>query len=492
MTSEDGFTLVEVMVAIVVLLVGVLGTVMMIDGANAQTSRTKAREGATALARTVLEVARGVPYEDLTSARVVTELNGRSGFADVDVVATGHQIESRGFTYTVVPAVCSMDDPKDALGAHDIGVPFCADSDVLVGTPSKVDRNPDDYRRMTVSLSWRSGSAPVDSTVQTGIMTNPVGGLGPSVVSLTPDTPNVPTISSASTTEALYDVRTSKPAAEVTWSINGRELGSADGEETDWDFAWNLGHVDTPYFYDCTYVLQAVAFDDTGRSGASKALTVSVNRRVPFAPDNFDGGLNLSEGPGGLRRVDLQWDANRECDVQSYKVYRGVDGGPIDQEVCVVGSDDPTQCVDDDAPATGALQYQVRAFDANPTGGDASPVLNVHDGNLNPPDAPTDLVACAGGNPDCFDIDGELAPGGTTVLSWTAPTDPDGDAIAFYRVYRGGNTYGDRLDVLYPVAGKPLVFVDTTVTGSPQYYVSAVDGHFGESALAGPISLGAP
>ena len=43
--SESGFTLVEVMVAITLLLVGVLGTVTMIDGANAVTTRTKAREG---------------------------------------------------------------------------------------------------------------------------------------------------------------------------------------------------------------------------------------------------------------------------------------------------------------------------------------------------------------------------------------------------------------------------------------------------------------
>ncbi len=44
-------TLIEVMVATMILLVGVLGTVTMIDGANATTSKTKAREGATHLGR---------------------------------------------------------------------------------------------------------------------------------------------------------------------------------------------------------------------------------------------------------------------------------------------------------------------------------------------------------------------------------------------------------------------------------------------------------
>ena len=61
------------MVAIVVLLVGVLGVVVMLDGANAVTSRTKAREGATNLSRSVLELARGA-YRELTANGSVAEL----------------------------------------------------------------------------------------------------------------------------------------------------------------------------------------------------------------------------------------------------------------------------------------------------------------------------------------------------------------------------------------------------------------------------------
>jgi prepilin-type N-terminal cleavage/methylation domain-containing protein len=110
--SESGFTLVEVMVAMSILLIGVLGTVTMIDGANAGTSRTKAREGGTALARSVLEIARAVPYRELTAARVLTELDGHSGLADAKPGQSGHQIVTRGFTYTVTPTACALDDPK--------------------------------------------------------------------------------------------------------------------------------------------------------------------------------------------------------------------------------------------------------------------------------------------------------------------------------------------------------------------------------------------
>jgi prepilin-type N-terminal cleavage/methylation domain-containing protein len=59
-SSEHGFTLVEVLVAIVVLLVGVLGVVSLVDGANAVTSKTRAREGGTNVARTIIEISRSI------------------------------------------------------------------------------------------------------------------------------------------------------------------------------------------------------------------------------------------------------------------------------------------------------------------------------------------------------------------------------------------------------------------------------------------------
>ena len=56
--DQRGFTIVEVMVAMAILLVGLLGTVAMIDGANATTASTRGREGATNLARELVEASR--------------------------------------------------------------------------------------------------------------------------------------------------------------------------------------------------------------------------------------------------------------------------------------------------------------------------------------------------------------------------------------------------------------------------------------------------
>jgi prepilin-type N-terminal cleavage/methylation domain-containing protein len=489
--SQSGFTLVEVMVAITLLLVGVLGTVTMIDGANAVTTETKAREGATALARSVLEISRGVQYRDLTGAEVLAQLATRPGLSDADP-ATGHQVESRNFVYTVTPSVCSMDDAKDGLGDHDEpAVSFCSESSAT----GSDDRNPDDYRRISVALAWAPRGGESDNLVQRALVTNPVGGLGPSVTSLQPDTPDTAAITQSSVESPSYDVTTSGAADTVSWSVDGARLGDASGAGTSWGFNWDLGTADAPEFVDCTYVLQAEAFDEKGRAGTPSALTVTLNRRAPFPPANFAGGRNLN-----LAFVDVQWDHNPECDVAKYRVYRGTEPAAVDTLVCERLKSEPTECVDEGAPSAVTLYYQVVAVDSWPAGGDRegdrSGYLEVGSEEDNEaPAAPASLTVCLGGGVDpCDDIDGNAAPDGTAVLSWPEAVDPDG-TVAFYRVYRAEGaaepgelpTYADRLDILFKVPDKPLVFVDSTAAGTQSYWVSAVDELFGESAPVGPV-----
>src|SRR5213082_1234509 len=113
--DDRGFTLVEVMVAVVLLLVGVLGVVTMVTGANAQTAVTKSREGGTNLAREVLDAARGVDYDnDLTPAASESAIQAQPALADADATAPGWQINRRGVTYTISqPAICIVDGQAD-------------------------------------------------------------------------------------------------------------------------------------------------------------------------------------------------------------------------------------------------------------------------------------------------------------------------------------------------------------------------------------------
>ena len=152
--SQSGFTLIEVLVTIVILMVGILGVVAMVDGANAITTKTKAREGANNVARSVVEVGRAVQYKNLSAAGLYVALQARPALGDSSG-QPGHNIESRGFLYDVSLQVCSMDDPKDNFGAHDGTIEFCPDSDVGTGAGATADRNPDDYKRIAITLTWK-------------------------------------------------------------------------------------------------------------------------------------------------------------------------------------------------------------------------------------------------------------------------------------------------------------------------------------------------
>ena len=126
--GENGFSLIEVLIAMFVIAVGVLGTVALIDRANAQTSGTKVRQTANALLRNLLETSQGLPYAQVASATLVSTLQS-NGFAD-DVPASSStwEIKRNGVTFTIAATACKVDDPSDGQGAHPAGGDFCSDS----------------------------------------------------------------------------------------------------------------------------------------------------------------------------------------------------------------------------------------------------------------------------------------------------------------------------------------------------------------------------
>jgi type IV pilus assembly protein PilV len=114
-TGEDGYTIVEVMVAVVMLVVGVLAMLVMIEGSLASTDRTTSREQATNLARDLLERARQVPYARTTTtaapgaiAATLPENPAVSGSSFV--------VRRRNVNYSVTVSACSIDDPSDGAG----------------------------------------------------------------------------------------------------------------------------------------------------------------------------------------------------------------------------------------------------------------------------------------------------------------------------------------------------------------------------------------
>src|SRR5215213_5413353 len=147
--AQAGFTLIEVLVASFVLMVGAFSAFALLDRANAATNRVRTSDNATNLARELIEGARSVPYEKVSSPGVVSELQALPGLDDIDGGA--YTIRRNGTTYAVGIDVCIMDDPKDGGGPRPTTATFCANS-APAGT---TDKNPEDYKRITVIVTWK-------------------------------------------------------------------------------------------------------------------------------------------------------------------------------------------------------------------------------------------------------------------------------------------------------------------------------------------------
>ena len=289
-SGSAGFTLLEVMFAATLLVVGMVGLLGLLDAANAGTARVRALEGATTLARQVTEAARSVPYSELTPQTIEASLQRRPGLEDQSA-GLDWTIERRGFRYTVTAAACTADDPADGTGAHPAGV-FCPGA----GPDGTADRNPDDYKRVRVDVSWDSGSS-VRRVRQVALISNPGSFGGPSITDLTlvsptssPVTSEVPEIGLAATT--------SSPATSVTWSVDGVVQTTANGSSTSWWFAWPVSELG-----DGTHLVSAQAFDLGGLSGAMRSLTITLNRFRASAPTGLAGGRNGS-------MVEFEWLPN--------------------------------------------------------------------------------------------------------------------------------------------------------------------------------------
>jgi prepilin-type N-terminal cleavage/methylation domain-containing protein len=506
LSDQRGFTLVEVMVAVMLLIVGVLGAVSLIDGANQATAATKSREGGTNLAREILDGARAVDYEKLTSADAPGQLQTQPGLNDSDPAA-GWQVARRGIAYTLSALpICKIDDGKDGFGDHSDGG-FCASSS-STGTQ---DNNPDDFRRMDVKVDWSVGA--VKSSVrQTTLIINPNGGLGPATKTFCvtgvpatgsttcPGTP-IGVVSNLSDMNVSFAATTAN-AATLHWQADdansqGDATATPSGSSTSWTFDWSLKTVgafvcgsNPNWTLDGNYLVSAQGFDAAGIPGQLKSLTVTVNRSLPSNPCNFEGGFNdpATGGPPVPDKapvVDLQWKANPERDIVGYRVYRRrTITESVDPLVCPLKSE--TSCFDANPldPSTyPVVQYYVQAVDKDPATGALR-----EDANTTP--ITIDLLLLQTGNqrPTAPGSVTATTSGGLPTLSWTASTDPNAiDAIRFYRIYRDGAAYADRYDKTGD--GTTLSYTDSDPgSGGHTYYVSAVDSRFMESSPTGPVA----
>ena len=127
--DQRGMTVPEVMMAMVIMLVGVLGTLILVQGSMSSTSRTTAREQGTNLARDLVERSRQASYANMTMDLAPATLRAMLPASDSVTALSGPDLRTfdvtrRGVTYTVTVFACSIDDPTDGAGAGT--AKFCA------------------------------------------------------------------------------------------------------------------------------------------------------------------------------------------------------------------------------------------------------------------------------------------------------------------------------------------------------------------------------
>ena len=489
--EESGLTLIEVIVAALILVVGVLGTVTIVDAATRISNNTKAREGATSVSREIAEAARLADYDSLDNSTVVSSLQAQNGLADADSSQTGWQLIRRGITYTETVTACKYDDPKDGTRSTSDTGTYCSQSPAPIAPPPTnanctardpqlpcVDTNPDDYRRLLVTSSWTM-NAKTSSSSQVVLIVNPSGGRGPRITSFTLTTPTSTDLENGQFGPSTpghvltYTIQTSGFAGSVDWSTSNAVTGTATNTSGNtWTFTWDISPpLPAPAVVDGNYSITAQAYSLAGTPGDLSAVTIQINRSAPVAPTHFAGGRDTRILPG---IVDLQWGSNPEFDILGYRVYRGTSTTPV----CGTASTPlaATSCIDSSPPA-GALTYRVVAVDTTTAGAQregAGATLNVSGTASNAPTFPAGATVTA------------TIQNGVPNLSWPAATadTANGRSILFYRIYRDPATstpqYTERYD---RTGGSNTTYVDSRpgTSTAHRYYVTAVDDTFQES-----------
>jgi type II secretory pathway pseudopilin PulG len=477
LVREDGFTLLETVVAAAVLVVGLTSLLGLLDTSLKASASTRAREGATNLARSILENARTIPYAQLSPSSIEGQLQAMHGLADASS-ASGWQIVQRGITYTVVVNECSIDDPKDGYGKHTNAFgenPFCSDS----STEGTADAQPADLKRITVDVKWTArGRTPDVHQVETLTAAGEAPGLTAASLHLeTPavSTPTEPVISEEPATHTLVFAVSGPPGTTaMTWSLEGTSQSPAPTltSGTTWNFSWSVPY---PGVSDGTYRVSAQAVDATGVLGPPVTIPVTLIRGVPAAVSGLRGGFDTVNVSGNPTKVgELQWNANPERNVIGYRVY--APGGRLACPASLSTLTVALSCTDFEPPSPSApnLTYTAVALyrDANGVVQQGPPgSFALVGGPPPPPNPPTNLTLTH--NAD-----------GSVTLNWSEPS--GGPSVIFYRIYRGSTNYTGRYDTTGSAA--TTTYTDTDAEVAHSYWVTAVDANLTESSFLGPVT----
>jgi hypothetical protein len=480
----------EVLIAAVVLTIGLLGLSGLLDTSVKATASTRAREGATNLAREILEDARTIPFAQISGPTepITRDLQEMKGLENATPGSTWTILRresgtQKPITYTVAVEECSIDDPKDGL-AKEHDSTFCAGQKNFEGKPGETeDQTPIDFKRVTVNVTWSAQGRPSECTttracVHEVAMLSSAGeavGLSASELKLVP--PPAPaegtSVSAPLITEAAkelaFSVNAPKGSTAVRWSLEGVPQSPAPElkEGTTWIFKWKIEGLS-----DGTYQVSAQAITTTGVLGPPVSIPVTLVRGAPGPPKARYWGFNEVYVAGVKKKVaELQWEANSERNVIGYRVYRPGSSLACPESVGTLSA--ALTCVDFGSPNEEAT-YSLAALYRNAKGevaeGAKREVKLAWPGPT-APNPPTELKA-------------KKEPDGSVTLTWKAPK--EGTSVAFYRIYRGSTNYTSRYDTASAVENPS--YNDSNATTTHEYWVTAVDSSMRESTPVGPVT----
>jgi prepilin-type N-terminal cleavage/methylation domain-containing protein len=490
LNDERGYTLVELMVAAIVLVIGMAGAFTLLNGANRTSVTNNARMGATNLAREVLEDARSVDYESLKPSTITGVIQAKAG-------VTGNPspwiVSRRGINYTATLEVCTFDDPKDNIAATPPDN-VCTPQAPVPASAGTLDPEiqPDDFRRVTVTVSWNTGTGN-QSTKMVSLINNPSGGLGPRIVTFNPPVVlangNAGEVTSG-TTATFPTVTTT--AGSVRWNSDGTPNGAGDstGGPTTWGTTWQLGTAalgidpvgnanwaTTQYtpgttVLDGTYTVTAQAFSDLGIAGDSRAAVLPLNRSRPITVVGFRAGRNFN-----ISKVEFQWTQNPELDIIGYRVYEtgpdNVLGNGNDTLVCQTSSSAATSCT---ASMPGSNPtYAVVAVDLSDITDTSSTPRESQFGETQT------ISSTQPDNPNTLLVLPDLSTG-KPKLTWLHPNT---SAVRYFRIYRDNCCNpADRYDITTTsgVPSNATSYIDPSApSGTHRYWVTAVGPGISES-----------
>lgn len=474
--AQDGFTLIEALVASMVLVVGLLTAYSILVISDHASASVRAREGGVALTRQVTEDVRAIDYSQVSSSTVVGLLQAMPDLANTSSGSTWTVLRGPGgnqVTYTISVRVNSFNDAHDSSGSTN------------------------DIKQVAVTVSWTTFQGKTSQYTETTTLTSAgqdPGLIASNLVLSSPTsgwsgTSTAPVITLSGTTALQFSVTAPAGTTAIVWTLNGgREStwnGSAPASGTTWTSApWSLSGVS-----DGTYTIGAQAEDSDGVDGPAVTIPVRLIRNVPSAPNVTAAGFNSNLMVNGqaTTEAEVQWSGNPELNVIGYQITSPTSSTCQTSTTAFSSTSctnwwcfSPTACVDLNSPATNAsnLTYTLQAlyYDATNTlrMGSVTNVPLASGTPSPPPQVPSVSLSVV------------TEPDDTGTLTWTPPT--GGTAVSFYWIYRDGDNYADRYDTVSASScSSTCTYHDTNRTSSHNYYITAVSSSMAESAATGPV-----